>query len=66
MLVFARKLNESFHIGDNVKVTIVRVNGDVVRVGIEAPDDVLVLRTELLTADGAVSDREASLQEAAV
>jgi carbon storage regulator len=64
MLVFSRKLNESFQIGGNVRVTIVRVNGDVVRVGIEAPDDVRVFRTELLTEAGAVSGREASFQEA--
>jgi carbon storage regulator len=34
-------------LGDSIVVTIVRVSGDKVRLGIEAPPDVLVLRDEL-------------------
>ena len=47
MLVLSRHEGEKIIIGDSITVTIVRTNGDKVRVGIEAPDDVLVLRGEL-------------------
>jgi carbon storage regulator len=47
MLVLSRKEMERVKVGDSIVVTIVRVSGDKVRLGIEAPDDVLVLRDEL-------------------
>ena len=47
MLVLSRREGEKIIIGNSITVTIVRTNGDKVRVGIEAPDDVLVLRGEL-------------------
>lgn len=47
MLVLSRKQNERIRVGDSVVVTIVRVSGDKVRIGIEAPPNVRVLRDEL-------------------
>jgi carbon storage regulator len=47
MLVLSRKERERIRVGDSIVVTIVRVSGDKVRIGIEAPSDVLVLRDEL-------------------
>ena len=47
MLVLSRRQSERIRLGDNIVVTIVRVSGDKVRLGIEAPPDVLVLRDEL-------------------
>lgn len=47
MLVITRKVQEKVHIGDNITVTIVRVKGKAVRLGIEAPKDVHVMRDEL-------------------
>lgn len=47
MLVLSRKQNERIRVGDSVVVTVVRVSGDKVRIGIEAPADVRVLRDEL-------------------
>ena len=47
MLVLSRKQNERIRVGDSVVVTVVRVSGDKVRIGIEAPADVSVLRDEL-------------------
>lgn len=47
MLVFTRKKSESFEIGDNIKITIIKITGDKVRVGINAPDGVPVKRCEL-------------------
>ena len=47
MLVLSRKERERIRLGDSIVVTVVRVAGDKVRLGIEAPADVLVLREEL-------------------
>jgi len=53
MLVLSRKERERIRLGDSIVLTIVRVSGDRVRLGIEAPADMLVLREEL-DAAGAV------------
>jgi carbon storage regulator CsrA len=47
MLVLTRKSREQIQIGENVVITILRVKGQSVRIGIEAPRDVRVLRSEL-------------------
>ena len=47
MLVLSRKQAERIKLGDSIVVTVVRVSGDKVRLGIEAPPDILVLRDEL-------------------
>jgi carbon storage regulator len=47
MLVLSRKENESIDIGPDIRITIVRVNGGKVRVGIEAPSHVQITRSEL-------------------
>ncbi len=47
MLVLSRKTQERIQIGDNVVVTVLRVKGNMVRIGIEAPKDVRVMRGEL-------------------
>lgn len=46
-MVLSRKEAERIRLGDSIVVTIIRIGGDKVRLGIEAPDDVLVLRDEL-------------------
>ncbi len=48
MLVLSRKVGETLIVGNEIAVTIVRVNGNTVRLAIEAPDNVRVLRQELL------------------
>jgi carbon storage regulator CsrA len=55
MLVLSRKQQEQIKIGDQITVTIVRVKGNTVRVGIEAPRDVRVIRAELPKADNGTS-----------
>lgn len=57
MLVISRKVDETVHIGENVKVTVVAVVGGKVRLGIEAPKEVNVLRGELV---GKEADRSVS------
>jgi carbon storage regulator len=47
MLVLSRKAGESIVIGGNIVVTIVRVDGDVVKLGLAAPQDVAVHRKEV-------------------
>jgi carbon storage regulator len=47
MLVLSRRERERIRLGDSIVVTVVRVAGDKVRLGIEAPAHVLVLRDEL-------------------
>jgi carbon storage regulator len=47
MLVLTRKLNESIMVGDDVKITIVDVKGDQVKLGITAPREVAVHREEV-------------------
>jgi carbon storage regulator CsrA len=47
MLVLTRKVKEQIRIGENVVVTIVQVRGKTVRVGIEAPKNVRVVRAEI-------------------
>ena len=42
-----RKASESIKIGDNIKVTVLSVNGNQIRIGIDAPKSVPVMRTEL-------------------
>lgn len=47
MLVLTRKQKESIKIGDSITITILRVQGQSVRIGIEAPREVRVVRGEL-------------------
>ncbi len=51
MLVLTRKLQEKIHIGDQVTITIVRIQGNMVRVGIEAPKTVRVIRGEIAATE---------------
>lgn len=51
MLVLTRKPKEVIQIGDNITVTIVRIKGQTVRVGINAPRDIRVIRGELTAFD---------------
>ncbi len=55
MLVLSRRESQKIRLGDTIVVTVVRVNGDRVRLGIEAPADVIVLRDELESIDEVTS-----------
>ena len=50
MLVLSRKKNEVILIGDNIKITVVDIRGDKVRLGIEAPTEIPVHRQEVYEA----------------
>jgi carbon storage regulator len=53
MLVLSRKESQRIRLGDSIVITIVKISGDKVRVGVDAPSDVLVLRDELEVRDPA-------------
>jgi len=48
MLVLSRRIGERICIGDGIVVTVIRINDDKVRLGIEAPKEVPVNRQEVL------------------
>jgi carbon storage regulator len=47
MLVLSRRESERIRLGNSIVITVVRVTGDKVRLGIQAPPEVIVLRDEL-------------------
>jgi len=63
MLVLSRKKNESIVIDDRIRITVVEVRGDKVRLGIEAPREVPVHRSEVLAAIRSEERRAASEEE---
>lgn len=58
MLILGRKVGDSIHIGDNIKLVVLAVDRGGVRLGIEAPSDVTILRGEIVT-DVAEENRRA-------
>ncbi len=50
MLVLSRKVNEAIQIDDNLKITVVEIRGETVRLGFEAPKDIPIHRREVYDA----------------
>jgi carbon storage regulator len=64
VLVLRRKVNQSIVIGDNIRVVVVGVEGDSVKIGIQAPAHVSVQRSEIVgEADQAGHSRPAGQNE---
>ena len=61
MLVLHRKKGESLIINDNIKITIVDISGEKVKIAVEAPKEIPVLRSELVNA--AEANKEAAGSE---
>ena len=58
MLVLSRQRDESIIIADNIKITIVDIRGDKVRLGIDAPKEIPVHRQEVFDAIQRENDQE--------
>ncbi len=63
MLILQRKAGQSLRIGENITVTIVAVENNRVRIAIDAPADISILRSELIEAIPA--NQEAVMQDTA-
>ncbi|PHS13237.1 MAG: carbon storage regulator [Blastopirellula sp.] len=66
MLVLSRKECERIRLGDDIIITVVKVAGDKVRLGIEAPPHILVLRDELARHDEGPRHDEAGVNKEAI
>lgn len=51
MLVLSRKLSEVIKIGDDITITVVRIGADKVRLGIDCPKHINIVRTELIRGE---------------
>jgi carbon storage regulator len=58
MLVLSRKLGQRFQVGQDVRITIVKIDRNSVRIGIEAPGDVTVYREEIVPQDESESESD--------
>ena len=63
MLILQRKAGESLVIGDDITVRVISVDGTRVRLAIDAPEDIPILRSELIVATAA--NRDSAREEAA-
>lgn len=63
MLILQRKAGESLVIGEDITIRVVSVDGTRVRLAISAPEDVPILRSELVIA--ATANRDSAMEESA-
>ena len=62
MLVLTRKSQEQIQIGNNITISVLRIKGNSVRIGIEAPRDVRIVRAELPPKDIETTSDETTAQ----
>ncbi len=48
MLVLSRKMGQSFQLGSDIRVTVIKIDRNSIRIGIHAPDDVSIKRQEIV------------------
>jgi len=66
MLVLSRKKNESIVIDDKIVITVVEIRGDKVRLGIEAPREIAIHRSEVRDAIAAAESQQAIVAESSI
>ena len=66
MLVLSRKQTQELRVGDDITITVLEVKGHVVRLGIQAPRDVRILRGELTDWNARASVPDNQLAELSV
>lgn len=64
MLVLSRKQGQRFQIGEDIRLTIVRIDRNSIRIGVEAPDGQMIYREELLTREPSDDDAHARASSA--
>ncbi len=57
MLILTRKKGETLRIGDEIKIQIIEVQGRQIKIGIEAPQSIVVMREELLSKTHSSKDQ---------
>ncbi len=62
MLVLTRKVGESLLIGEDIEITVTEISGDKVRIGIQAPAQLRILRRELRDTMAANEEARASVR----
>jgi len=62
MLVLTRKINQEIIIDGGIKIQVLKINGNTTRIGIEAPDHLVIRRGELIT-DGKPAARMPRLED---
>ena len=60
MLILPRQPGQAVNLGDDIKVRVLRVRGQEVQIGIDAPEDVDIVREELLDDPAEAADQAAS------
>lgn len=63
MLVLTRKEKQSIQIGDGIQIVITKIRGNTVQVGIEAPSDVSIVRSELTFRDNQIEPEKQAKSE---
>jgi carbon storage regulator len=58
MLILTRRPGESIQVGEDIEISVLEIRGNQVRIGINAPAEVLVLRSELVTKKPTAPDPE--------
>jgi carbon storage regulator len=58
MLILTRRPGESIQVGEDIEISVIEIRGNQVRLGINAPAEVLVLRSELLESKSQAADIE--------
>lgn len=66
MLVLTRKTDQKIQIGENITITVIRVKGQSVRIGIDAPQQVRVMRTELTAGEPKHSEQSIVASQASL